>query len=134
MTTQYRSTAINVWSSDKSSTLFKVIPANTVTTITNANKDLDIHAPVRVFDSDSNLVNPITYSESLVKDSSGNTISMDNIQTLLADALDASGNLISDHAQVATNTTNIASHSTEIADLLARIVVLENQMSELSNP
>ena len=133
MTAQFRSTAINVWSSDKSSTLFKVVPAPTKTTVLNGGKPVEFQSKIKCHNASNVLVDPIEYAEELIKDSSGNTVSMDDIQTLLSDAIDASGNVVADHTQIENNKNDIAGHSLDIADLLARIITLEGQMSELSN-
>lgn len=130
----YRSSAINVWSQDKSSTQFKVNPDVSKTNIYNNGKPIDIYADVRIYDSSDNLVNPIEYADELVKDSSGITVNFDYVQTLLSDSIDSSGNLVSNHAQIQTNKTDIATNSTSIADHLARIIVLEAQMQQLTNP
>lgn len=134
MSSQQRSTAINVWSSDRVTTLFKIKPESLHTEITNGTKRLDISAPVRVFDKAYQLVDPIDYADNVVKDSSGESVSMDDIQTLLSSTVDSSGNVVADLNSINTNSTTISTHTTEIADLLARVVVLENQMSELNNP
>lgn len=135
MTTTYRSTAVNVWSNDKETTHFKIDPNNTHTNIFNDSKRVDILTQVRILDVKNNAItDPISYADELMKDASGVSIDVDKVNLLVHENFDADGKLVSDPSQIETNKQEIQNNSTDIADLLARVIALEAQMAELQAP